>query len=243
MRAPFTLIVLSFFPFLADAQQGDLDVTGTHPAGVGQVRFFDPGAFGQQKYEVLTYADVEGTPYLDDRWSSGTITLNDNKTVSIGQMRYNAYSAEIHYLDNSNKELAVDAQQVHRFTLMKPKDPAQLLGRFEAFTDMFSDDRRAFYRVLNDGKYRLVILDRCTIKKSNYDPLQGKKELHFITRTWYGIAEYEYVHPIFILDHDRIRKELELKPEQDSWLKERHNNLKSEADVIAFLDHLNKPTK
>lgn len=51
------------------------------------------------------------------------------------------------------------------------------------------------------------------------------------------------VHPVFILDHDRISKELELKPVHEKRLKEHHDGLRNESDVIAFLNHLNSTTK
>jgi hypothetical protein len=243
MRAIFLFIALPFVSSHASAQQGQLDIVGVHPAGVGSVKFFDPAAsLGQPKMDTLAYSEVEGSPFLDPRWSAGTFYLNDTKPFHFAQMKYNAYNGEIHYVDAHGEELAVGAQQVNRFTLMKPKSPAEVAGNFEAMTDMFSDDRRSFYRILNEGKYRLVVLDRCTVKKGNFDPLLGKKELHFVTRTWYGIAEYEYVHPIFILDKERIDKELSFKPDQQKWLKDNHNNLKSEAEVIAFLGYLNSTT-
>lgn len=226
------------------AQQGQLDVVGVHPAGMGSVKFFDPAAaLGERKMDTLTYGEIEGSPFLDPRWSAGIIQVNDNKSVQFTQMKYNAYNGEVHYVDANGQELAVSSQQIHRFTLMKPKNPAEVAGKFESMTDMFTDDRRSFYRILNDGKYRLVVLDKCTVKKGSFDPLLGKKELHFITRSWYGIAEYEYVHPIFIIDRDRITKELELKPEQEKWLKDHGNNLRNESDVIAFLTYLNGPKK
>jgi hypothetical protein len=244
MRSFLFPVTLSLISLQAAAQQGQLDVVGTHPAGVGSVKFFDPAAaLGERKMDTLTYNEIEGSPFLDPRWSAGTLYLNDAKSIHFAQMKYNAYNGEIHYVDAIGGELAVAAQQVHRFTLMKPKSPEEVAGNFEAMTDMFSDDRRSFYRILNDGKYRLVVLDKCTVKKGNFDPLLGKRELHFVTRTWYGIAEYDYVHPIFILDHDRISRELEFKPEQEKWLKEQHNNLKSETEVIAFLGYLNSKTK
>ena len=226
------------------AQQGQLDIVGTHPAGYGRVRFFDPAAtLGGPKIDSFSYAEVEGSPFLDDRWASGSLQMIDGKSIPFARMRYNSYNGEVHYMDAQGQEMAAGVQQLHGFTIMKPKNAAELNGRFEAMTDMFSDDRRSFYRILNDGKFRLVVLDRTTVKKTNFDPLLGKRELHFVNRVWYGIAEYEYIHPIFILDHDRISKELELKPEQEKWLKEHRNSLKNEADVIAFLTYLNDSNK
>jgi hypothetical protein len=244
MRRPISFIAFTLASLAVSAQQGQLDVVGVHPAGMGSVKFFDPAAaLGERKMDTLTYSEIEGSPFLDPRWSAGTIYQNDHKSAQFAQMKFNAYNGEVHYVDGNGQELAVSAQQVQRFTLMKPKSPNEVAGNFEAMTDMFTDDRRSFYRILNEGKFRLVVLDRCTVKKGNFDPLLGKKELHFITRTWYGIAEYEYVHPIFILDKERIDKELSFKPDQLKWLKDHHNNLNSEADVIAFLGYMNGSSK
>ena len=244
MRIFLLLAAIAHTSMHAWAQQGQLDVVGTHPAGTGSVRYFDPAAsLGPQKYETLTYAEVEGSPFLDPRWSKGSLEVSTGKPIPFGQMKYDAYASEVHYIDAQGQELAVGIPQAHRFVLMSPNDPAVVSGKFEAMMDMFNEDKRTYYRVLNEGKYRLVVLHRCTIKKGNFDPLLGKKELHFITRTWYGIAEFEYIHPIFILDKDRVDKELKFTSDQQKWLKDHHNKLKSEAEVIDFLLYLNGTNK
>ena len=224
------------------AQQGTLEVVGKHPGGVGFVRWNDPAAsLGQKKTEDLTYADVEGTPFWMDHWNPGYLVLRNNSSVKLQQVKLNIYTGQVHYIDSTGNELVADAAQVPRLILMKAKDTSKVLASFEAYPSLYDGGRLFYFRVLSEGaKYRLMEFQQSFVKKSDYDPLQGKKESRFFIKSQYAIAEYAYMHPLASLDHDNVSRELEMKQADDQWLKDHRNKLRNESEVVAFLDYLNK---
>lgn len=224
------------------AQQGTLEVVGKHPGGVGFVRWNDPAAaLGQKKTEELTYADVEGTPFWSDKWNPGYLVMRGNSSVKLQQVKLNIFTGQVHYIDSSGNEMVADASQVPRLILMKAKDTAQVLANFEAYPSLYDGSRLFYYRVLSEGsKYRLMEFQQSFVKKSDYDPLQGKKESRFFIKSQYTIAEYAYMHPLPSLDHDNISHELEMKKQDEKWLMDHRNKLRNESEVVAFLDYLNK---
>lgn len=224
------------------AQQGTLEVVGKHPAGMGFVRWNDPAAsLGQKKTEELTYADVEGTPFWSDKWNPGYLVMRGNNAVKLQQVKLNIYTGQVHYIDSSGNELVADASLVPRLILMKAKDTSQVLADFEAYPSLYDGSRLFYYRVLSEGsKYRLMEFQQSFVKKSDYDPLQGKKESRFFIKSQYTIAEYAYMHPLTSLDHDNITRELDMKKQDEKWLMDHKNKLRNESDVVAFLDYLNK---
>jgi len=230
-----------FITGTAMAQQGELEVIGKHPGGVGVIRWSDPASFGQKKTEELTYADVEGTPFWDDHWNPAYLVLRNETSVKVKQAKLNIFTGQVHYMDDGGNELVSDPAQVPRLIIMKAKDTNQVLARFEAYPSLFDGGKLFYFHVLSEGsKYRLMELQQSFIKKSDYDPLQGKKESRFFIRNQYAIAEYAYIHPLLALDHDNILHELEGKPADDQWLKDHRNKLRNESEVSAFLDYLNK---
>jgi hypothetical protein len=243
MRTILFTLTLSLIGIYATAQQGTLDVVAPHGGAYGVVRFTDPGSIGQKKAETITYADVEGTPFWDDHWTPAYLILRSNATVKLEKVKLNIFTGQVHYIDSSGTELVTDPSFVPRLILLKPKDTTKVFASFEAFPDVTDNNTLFYYRVMNEGKFRLVHLQRSTIKSSDYDPLQGKKESRFTNIDFYAIAEYRYLHPVRILDHDRIADELGFKPEDEKWLKDSHNKLKSESDVVAFLNYLNAKEK
>jgi predicted RecB family nuclease len=243
MRTNLFLITFILSGYCALAQQGTLDVVAPRGGTFGVVRFTDPASIGKKTAETITYADVEGTPFWDDHWTPAYLVLRNNTTVKLDKVKLNIFTSQVHYIDSSGTELVTDPSMVRRLILLKPKDTTKVFAAFEAFPDLTDNNKLFYYRVMNEGKYRLVELQKTIIKNSDYDPLQGKKESRFTNQDIYAIAEYRYLHPVQSLEHDRIAEELGLKPEDEKWLKDNRNKLKSEPDVVAFLNYLNAKEK
>jgi len=225
--------------FCVKAQQGQLDVInpGDHQ---GVVRFYDPAAVGAKKAEPLALTDIYGTPFWDDHWNPGYLILRNGTAIKLHDIRLNQFSHQVHYLDGAD-ELATDAVNVKKVVLLKAKDTTQLLARFEAFPDLDNEKQFSFYRVANDGKYRLLELQKASVKTSPYDPSMGKAESKWLTKSRYAIAEFDLVHPLSEIDKEKVSEILKADPAAQEWLKK--NKVKNEADLVAFLDQLNKKSK
>jgi hypothetical protein len=243
MRKTFFSLIFIAFLSHAIAQQGTLEVSGASATTYGVVRYSDPATIGQKKAETITYADVYGSPFWDDRWNPGYLILRNGSGVKLDQIRINLLTGQVHYINNSGVELVAEPTTVPKIILFKAKDTSQLLAIFEAFPDLNNNNMLFYYRVANDGKWRLMELQKAEIKVSNYDPLQGKKESRFINKSQYAIGEFNYLHPLSSLEHAKISQELKLDDAAESWLKSNKNKLKNESDVVTFLGYMNSREK
>ena len=237
------IIFLSWFfagATVTHAQQTQLDVPGTDQSGAYRtVRFYDPAAVGLKKAPTLNLGDIEGTPFWDERWNPGFLTLRNGNTVKLNELKVNQYSHEVHYL-NGSTELSADGLQVTKVVLMKAKDTTQVLARFEAMPDQDASNKISFYRVANQGRYRLLELQKATVKTSPYDPSLGKAESRWITKSRYYLSDKDAIQPIGDLDKDKILSIVQADATADAWLKSNKNKLRNETDVVAFLDFWNK---
>lgn len=224
----------------ANAQQGQLEVPGTDQSGAFRtVRYNDPAAVGIKKAPVLEMGDIEGTPFWDEKWNPGFLTLRNGNTVRLGELKVNQYSHEVHYL-NGATEMSADGLQVIKVVLMKAKDTTQVLAKFEALPDLDGAGKVSFYRVANEGRYRLMELQKATVKTSAYDPSLGKKENRWLTKSRWVIADNTTLEPLGDLDKDKILSMVKADANAEAWLKSNKNKLKNEADVVAFLNYWNK---
>ncbi len=240
MRHIFMLSSAIALAFSVHAQQGQLQVPGTDETGAFRtVRFYDPAAVGIKKAPVLNLGDIEGTPFWDEHWNPGFITLRNGNTVKLGELKVNQYSHEVHYM-NGDAEMSADGLQVTKVQLMKAKDTTQVLARFEAYADVDAAGKVCFYRIANEGRYRLLELQKATVKTSAYDPSLGKAESRWLTKSRWVIAENGQLMPLADLDKDKILAFVKADASADAWLKSNRNKMKNEADVTAFLNWWNK---
>jgi len=94
--------------------------------------------------------------------------------------------------------------------------------------------------VANEGRYRLLELQKATVKTSAYDPSLGKAENRWITKSRYFLTDNGLLQPIGDLDKDKILSLVKADATADAWLKSNKNKLRNEADVVAFLNYWNK---
>ncbi|WP_428655136.1 hypothetical protein [Runella sp.] len=94
------------------------------------------------------YTEIEGSPYLNDAWSTGNVKAKNNgKTYELAKMRYDLYKDELEYEEN---------QKPYRFsteiTEFSTNDGVFRSG-FPAIESMTA---RNFYQVLYDGNVKLL---------------------------------------------------------------------------------------
>ncbi len=94
------------------------------------------------------YTEIEGSPYLNDAWSRGTVKAKHNgKTYELAKMRYDLYKDELEYEEN---------QKPYRFG----NEITEFVTNDGIFRNGFpvteSLTARTFYQVLYDGNVKLL---------------------------------------------------------------------------------------
>lgn len=225
----------------ASAQQLNLDVRDFN----GNMQVFDPANPSKSKQSNVGYAEVEGTAFWSDQWNPAIIYFSNGSKAKINQAKLNLYNDEIHYLSGDGNELAVYNQDVTRLVFVNKSNLTQPIASFTKLTNHLTNKGTAYYRVLNAGDFQLILLQKQMVKTSQYDPIQGKSLSSFYTTRSYAIYNNGKVNPCRDLDRQSILAALPSNSAINIWLKENKNKLKSEKEVIAFLDYFNtlKPSE
>ncbi len=236
-------ICLSIMLQMAFAQQLSIDLSYQRNASFGTVNFFDPAKADNKKVSTMSYADVVGSPFLHDEWRTAVVYLKSGKSMLFPKARLNSYTGELHYLANVDVEMAIEPDKIDKFIIFDAKDSTKTGSFYVSLPDHINSKPFAFFKVFNNGTFQLLSLQKTMVKTSPYDPLEGKKISSFFSKTYYAIYNNGRVIPIKGLDHSVIGEAIHLSDQDENWLKQNKNKLRSEHDVVDFLAYYNQLNK
>jgi len=238
----FFLIFLCFASIFTNAQQ-TLDIAAPSQTGgnYGNISYVDVTTIGQKKIESFSYADVLGSPFWNDDWNTALLFLKKG-VVKVQKAKLNLYTDEIHFVDKSETERAVDNTDVKKVIFFKGADTTKILAVFEALPDSMSTNKLSYYQVLNKGKMRLLVLKKTFVKENEYNPTTGKKDHSFYYKTTYALANNANIFPVK-LNQSSILSVIPASADTEQWLKQNKNKLKNESEVVSFLDYYNSVIK
>ncbi len=236
------LLCLSVFSALAQVQTLEVGAPGSVGGNYGSVRYYDPSTVGQ-KNAAVSYADISGSPFWEDKWKPAFLYLGTGLVVKLKSVKLNLYSNDVHYLDKEGTELAAAAGSVQKVVFLSEKDSNRITAVFEAFADLTDKSRIAYYKILNNGKFRLLEMKRSYVHTSPYDPLQGKSISSFFSKSNYAITDSSTTLSLKSLGANTILPFIYPDNGFEQWLKQTGNKMNSEKEVIAFLDHVNAGKK
>jgi hypothetical protein len=200
---------------------------------------FDPANPLVGKGSTLSYADVEGTPFWSEQWNPAIIYFSNGSKAKINQAKLNLFTDEIHYLSSEGTELAVDNQGITRLIFLNKANLTQPIASFTKLNNHVTNKGTGYYRVLNAGDFQLIVLQKQLLKKSPYDPIQGKSISSFYTTKDYAMYNKGKVIPLNNLDRNNILSAISFNSKVEPWLVENKNKLKSEKEIVAFLNFFN----
>jgi hypothetical protein len=200
---------------------------------------YDPAHPRSSSNSGLSYADVEGTPFWNEKWNPAIVFFSGGGKAKINQARLNLYTNEIHYLSNDGTELAVDNNDVTRLVFISKNNSTQPIASFAKLINHITGNGTAYYKVLNAGKFQLILMQKQLVKTSPYDPIQGKSFTSFYTRNDYAIYNEGKVIPLNDLDRINVLNAVPLNALTSDWLRTTKSKLKSEKDVVAYLEQVN----
>ncbi len=236
------ILLFGFFSSRAQSQSMEIGDPGSVGGNYGTVRYYDPSTIGQ-KGAPLSYADISGSPFWDDKWKPAFLFLRAGNTLKLKNVKLNLYTNDVHYLDNDGKEWAAETGSVQKLILLNEKDTNRIASVFEAFADIKDKSKIAYYKVLNNGKFRLLEMRRSYINTSQYDALQGKSVSSFFLKSSYAITDSISTQPVKALNRNNILPLVYPAYGLEQWLLQSGNKLNTEKEVIAFLDYVNSRKK
>jgi hypothetical protein len=217
------------------AQQLNMDVRDFD----GNMQVYDPANPKSGKGGTLGYADVEGTPFWDEKWNPAIVFFVNGGKAKINQARLNLFSNEIHYLSIDGTELAVENQGITRIVFLNKNNLTQPIASFAKLMNHTTGNGTAFYKVLNAGLYQLILLQKQLVKTSPYDPIQGKSISSFYAKKDYAIYNEGNIIPLRDLDKSSVLAAVPLDVLTTLWLNSTKSKLRNEKEVIEYLEQVN----
>ena len=99
---------------------------------------------------VHYYATIEGVPFYQDDWLSGSVTMKSGETYDGLQLRYDAYKDDLIYQNNiTNSVIIIDKNSIAQFTLIHPRT-----GKVESFKIIVNKNLKEL-----SGRYFAIILE------------------------------------------------------------------------------------
>lgn len=156
------------------------------------------------------YKLVEGTPYLNDKFITGEVILNDSIQIKEVPLRYNIYSDRIQFMSDKNIILEVDPSttltakiEEHKFIICDYMDGAE--------------EKRGVLELLIDGEVRLyrkydVVFKEATKAIGYKDPEPDRfewKEERYLIAIGQGIPEFITGKKDFFQKLKRVQPDIE----------------------------------
>jgi len=235
---PWILVfVLVFLVAFSHAQSPTLDVSGTGVGSTGAVRFNDPSTIGKTVKPDVTYEDVRGRYLWDNDWHAGVLMLKNGGKFPLDKIRLNLYTQDVHYIGKDGIERVADKPLV-RTVVLFGRDSAQILATFRLVT-AFGAKTNELYQQMNSGELQLLKKVVSHVNKKQYDPSVGKTEYRFVAETTYYLLSKGKFTALDALNKNAVNATMPFDKEAEEWLGSHKNKLKSEEDIVAFLDYYN----
>ena len=182
------------------------------------------------------YANIEGNPFVDKEFQTGTLQFKDSIVVSDILLRLNHYSDQIEFREN-NQILG----------LGNPEDLVQV--QFGAHTFIYSDykegnkNKNGYFEVLANGNVKLLyrresIVKREQVPASNYSG--GNFKDYFRTaREYYLKTGAEPAHKIIKSQKSVFKFLPEKETELKKYIKTQHLRINKDKDLIKLINYYN----
>ncbi len=217
-----------------------MDIAGPGSTnGYGQVRFTNASALGEKTTEQVKDADIDGSPYFDERWGKAIVLLQNGQVVKTAKLRIDLYRNEVHYVDSLGLELIAISGVVKKIFLLDRKDSTKIATVFQQIIGVDGNNATAFVQVLNTGNTALLKYIHVTIFKKGYDELAGKDNYTFLAKPIYCMLKNGVVTTLKGLDEKAVLGVVAPSADQTAWLQAHDNKLRNEKDIIAFLNYCN----
>jgi hypothetical protein len=241
MKKIISVISLVFISSISFAQWQQSKIDFSLPNESVAVKQNDPTLLQNlpKNSTLLNYTDIEGTAFWKEDWQKGYMYTRAGNIILLEKAKMNLYSGELHYISAAGTELVVETSAVSKVVLMQKKDSTKIDAVFAVLANYVDSKPVAFFRVFNTGIYQLVLLEQKKVKTTAYDPLQSKSNSSFYSNYNYALYNNGVILPLKKLDRNTILPIIKSHQEDEDWLNNKHNKMKTVTEVTSFLDYFN----
>ncbi|WP_316832682.1 hypothetical protein [Pedobacter aquatilis] len=187
--------------------------------------------------KIKIYENVNGTPYLNEEWTKGTVVLENGTKSGSLDLKFDLVAQELIFKDASGNPLNF-ANRVKEFVLQSSGNNQQLYRRnFPKTEDSTPDD---FFQVISDKNVKLLkrtkkfIIDTKQYASSTVDRSIEERTAYYILsgNTLIKVSNAKNLQKAF----PKVSAELE------TYLSKNKLNTKNEADLILIANYLDQLT-
>jgi hypothetical protein len=182
------------------------------------------------------YVDIIGSPFYSSEWANSSLLFANGKRVHNVKTKVNLFSNEVHYLNETDQELAFPMGSVKEIEFISNGSAVRFLSGLPAFEKQTTNG--SFFESLNTGKCQLVIhRSKKLIEKKEFNSAVVEKKFNN-NETYFILINNSLVKfkrdEAYLLDVLKDQKEALLE-----FFKATKINLKKEGDVISVLSFYN----
>ncbi len=182
---------------------------------------------------IIDGKPVFGSPFFDDDWLPGRITLADGGSYNQYLLKYNILNQVVMF--KTGKDSLEADQVIKEFTLLYPKDAVRFINP----TYLKSDKKPMYYKVLSDNAYYSV-LETYTLVVSNIsdDGMNNKQIKYLKEETAFFYVDKTTEKRVRIKPQsNNIAAILNLTVEDEKKLLPFVYDFRLEPDVLRFFNH------
>jgi hypothetical protein len=228
--------MLSFIFCELKAQNLSFDVDAAGIGANGVIRFNDPSLMGEKAGVKVDYTDIRGNCFFESKWNLGIVRLRNKTAVKFSKLRLNSHTNQIHYLNSTGLEFAADSKNVDDILFLDSKDTTKITIRLKKY---IVDGQESFFEELTQGHVIFLKRTIVTLFKGEYDVSRAKHDFRFIKKIDYFLKIDTQIDQLEDLSKESVSAHISLSEKSEAWLAMKKNKLKSEANLIEFLEYYN----
>ena len=183
--------------------------------------------------------DIPGSPYFNDRWNYGTVTLKNNAVYKKNALRLDVLNQEVHYLSETNVEMSVAAGYIKELALTDSVAGRVTHYRFQSgFPAIDNQDEKFLYQVLTTGRLTMLV----SVKKN----LVTEKN-DFSGETHHEYRSYEQLYICLKGIMLRLKKDrvfilglmTDPQDKMEAYVKNQRPDFHSTEDIKKIIDYYN----
>ncbi len=236
--------LLCFFTAVVIAFTGNAQTAiNVFASAKGEAEYASPSALGyKMDADSVDYDEIKGSPFWKNEGSPAIIFLQDGRLIKVDKVRLNFYTNDLYYKFGSGPELVAKTGTVKQIGFLNNSDSATVVANFQRFRDVrsaYNPNEAPFCQVLNEGQVKLLKLVSVNLDKK-FDFVGGKMQSEFLSRVEYYLLKGNMVFAVKKISKENILAFVIPEDDTKNWLAANNNKLKSENEVLAFLEYYNK---
>lgn len=187
-----------------------------------------------KRVEQIDYSDIRGNCFYNKEWAPASLRMNKD-WVKVRNARLNLYTNEVSVLDDKGKELVIKKWIVDKILFYDKIDSTKIKAVFQKLKNVISSDSLWYGQVLNSGSIQLIKKTKIELIRDKYDLSLGRHEFRFLSTSKYFISHNGELSLVG-LSKKKLFSTVTSTGEYEKWLASNNNKLKTEEDIIEFLN-------